>query len=217
MPKNNALLKMKSLGTLLKEARAKRAITQTQATKKIGIEQSYLSKLESDQAWASLQVLTRICKVYGIDVKTLLGQVDNDSLRGNLQYQGFLQREAEQKRRFHFAALSIAGIICAAVFVAFIAIEQSSAPAVNKIHTPVTLQLEDIEGKAAINLIADYGGLTIHGIDQVQGNIAFLRCDNEPWDVSLAKVANTLGFRVEITGAEVELKPITKLVGANDS
>jgi len=87
---------MESLGKHLKILRAARSLTQTEAAQRIGIEQSYLSKLESEQAWASLEILKRVCRVYKIDLKALLSQVDQESLRGNLQYQGFLQRESQR-------------------------------------------------------------------------------------------------------------------------
>jgi len=62
---------MESLGKHLKILRAARSLTQTEAAQRIGIEQSYLSKLESEQAWASLEILKRVCRVYKIDLKAL--------------------------------------------------------------------------------------------------------------------------------------------------
>ena len=204
---------MESLGKLLKDIRAKRSLTQTQAAEAIGIEQSYLSKLESDQAWASLEVLRRICKQYNIDVKTLLGQVDQDSLRGNLQYQGFLQRNAEQSRRAWGIAAAL--IVISTVTIWFVLDVKPSSSVVNLTHTPVSLTLEQVSGRDVLKMIADYGGLTIMGINKVEGEISYLQIKNKPWDIALATVAAELGYRIEISGAVVELIPVKKLFRAD--
>ena len=203
---------MDSLGKILKDIRAKHTMTQSLAAQKIGIEQSYLSKLESDQAWASLDILTRVCKVYKTDVKTLLGQVDQDSLRGNLQYQGFLLRRAEQGRRtWNFAGVLLS-ITCA--FAISIILNREPSSVVELVHTPLSMEIVDLGGKETLQLVADYGGLIIKGIEDVDGQIEHLLLKNKPWDIALAEVANELGYRVEIRGAYVELIPVTKLIKA---
>ena len=202
---------MESLGRVLKQKRAARGITQTIAARESGIEQSYLSKLESDQAWASLEVLQRICRTYRTDVRTLLGQVDQDSLRGNLQYQGFLQRQEDRIRRTWISASAISVVACA-MFLAITLAPERSPPNLPH-HTPVSLQLEGIEGRTALGMIADYGGLTIKGLDSVEGRIDYLEAREQPWDVCLAMVAAALGYRVEITGSVVDLIPIPEISG----
>lgn len=55
----------------LRHLRHKLGWTQGHAAQQIGIQQSYLSKLENGQALPSFEVLTAISKAYGCDLKTL--------------------------------------------------------------------------------------------------------------------------------------------------
>ena len=55
----------------LRHLRHKLGWTQGHAAQQIGIQQSYLSKLENGQAFPSLEVLSAISKAYGCDLKTL--------------------------------------------------------------------------------------------------------------------------------------------------
>ncbi len=202
---------METLGQSLKCLRGKHGLTQSQAAMDIGIEQSYLSKLESDQAWASLEVLKRICAVYRTDVASLLSQVDQHSLRGNLQYQGFLQRRADQKRRTWIAVAGLAMAVALGSLSLMVG-RQDSTVVASATHVPVSLKFDDIEGTAALQLAADFGNYTIEGLDQVEGRIEFLELHDQPLDAALATIARELGFRVEIRGATVELIPARQLL-----
>ena len=204
---------METLGRLLKDTRAKHSLTQTEAAEQIGIEQSYLSKLESDQAWASLEVLSRVCRVYKTDVKNLLGQVDQESLSGNFQYQGFLQRELSTKRR---AWMMTGGVlaVCLVISGAYILTLNNETKVISPTHTPISLRIDDVNGKDVLVMVAEYGDLTIDGLEQVDGKISNLDLKDEPWDIALARVALGLGFKVEITGAKVELIPIPIIFGS---
>ena len=207
---------MESLGKTLKMIRAKCSLTQTQAAEKIGIEQSYLSKLESDQAWASLEVLKRLCTVYKVDIKTLLRQIDQHSLRGNLEYQGFLQREEDRKKNVWLLFNGMVGVLCILVISFFLLNHTLYSAEPKPLHTPLSLNMKDVDGQTVLQLIADYGDLTIHEIGQVKGSIVTLKLKSEPWDTALAKVASELGYRVEITGREVYLTPIKNLHGTEN-
>ncbi len=200
---------MESLGQALKQKRAINALTQTRAAEMVGIEQSYLSKLESDQAWASLEVLERLCGIYRTDTASLLREVDSKSLRGNLHYQGFLQRHARRTRRWQ-AGLSAAALVLAGAGLVGIYLAALKPDAV---HTPVSVKLVDVDGKDVLTMIAAYGGLTINGLDKVDGKVDYLESRDQPWDQTLAQVAGALGYRVEITGAKVDLIPLGESSG----
>lgn len=77
----------------LRQLRLKRGLTQGHAAKAIGIQQSYLSKLENDQAIASMEILQRICDVYSCQI-TDIAQIKQHQIKTpvyttKLSYFGF--------------------------------------------------------------------------------------------------------------------------------
>ncbi|MGI9325517.1 MAG: helix-turn-helix domain-containing protein [Pseudomonadales bacterium] len=64
------------LGDKLRTHREKRQWTQPKAAEVIGIEQSYLSKLENDHSIPSLEVFRRIVDAYETDVGELMDGID---------------------------------------------------------------------------------------------------------------------------------------------
>lgn len=199
---------MDSLGTKIRHLRAAQSISQVEAAKKIGIEQSYLSKLESDQAWASVDVLRRICKTYRTDINSLLRQVDQRSLRGNLEYQGLLLRSEARRKKAWILASFFSFLTCILALSILHYREQSE---VQVVHTTISIKLEQVNGKDVLEMIAELAGLTIDGVDEVRGQVTFLHLKNEPRDSALAHVANELGYRIEILGSQVKLIPTPKI------
>lgn len=65
-----------TLGERLKQLRADKQWTQPQAAEAIGIEQSYLSKLENDKSLPSAEILTDILNAFSLTVRQLLEGVD---------------------------------------------------------------------------------------------------------------------------------------------
>ena len=65
-----------NFGEKLKQLRAERNLTQPQLAQAIGIEQSYLSKLENDKSVPSADIFQAILKAFSIDVATFLEGVD---------------------------------------------------------------------------------------------------------------------------------------------
>ncbi|WP_338591984.1 helix-turn-helix transcriptional regulator [Shewanella khirikhana] len=61
-----------SLGLKIKDFRQTAGMSQPQLAEAIGIEQSYLSKLENDKSLPSADVLSRLLSAMGIDLETLL-------------------------------------------------------------------------------------------------------------------------------------------------
>ncbi len=64
------------LGDKLRTLRELQGWTQPQAAENIGIEQSYLSKLENDRSVPSLEVFRRILTSYGTNVVEIMDDID---------------------------------------------------------------------------------------------------------------------------------------------
>ena len=67
-------------GDYLKQKREERGWTQPDAAAKAGIEQSYLSKLETGKSYPSEDVFGRLTEAYGIDMDSLLNTVSSREL-----------------------------------------------------------------------------------------------------------------------------------------
>jgi transcriptional regulator with XRE-family HTH domain len=74
-----------NFGEKLKQLRAERNLTQPQLAQAIGIEQSYLSKLENDKSIPSADIFQSILKAFGIDVATFLDGVDEKQVHRDLR------------------------------------------------------------------------------------------------------------------------------------
>lgn len=74
-----------NFGEKLKQLRAERNLTQPQLAQAIGIEQSYLSKLENDKSIPSADIFQSILKAFGIDVATCLEGVDEKQVHRDLR------------------------------------------------------------------------------------------------------------------------------------
>ena len=74
-----------NFGEKLKQLRAERNLTQPQLAQAIGIEQSYLSKLENDKSIPSAEIFQSILKAFSIDVATFLDGVDEKQVYRDLR------------------------------------------------------------------------------------------------------------------------------------
>lgn len=72
-------------GEKVRQLRTERGLTQPQLAQAIGIEQSYLSKLENDKSVPSADIFQAILKAFSIDVATLLAGVDEKQIRSDLR------------------------------------------------------------------------------------------------------------------------------------
>ena len=94
-----------NFGEKLKQLRQERAWSQPELADAIGIEQSYLSKLENDKSAPSPDMLNRILEAFDIDIDTLLEGMDESEIRNHLRsiplVSGHLlaQKENAQRRR----------------------------------------------------------------------------------------------------------------------
>lgn len=104
-----------NFGTRLKQIRTDKNLTQPQFAELIGIEQSYLSKLENDKSQPSAEMFGNIIKALGMAPEVFLGGLDQDtqaSLRHIPQVSQF--REGVTIRRVHHARRYIFGAAAAA-------------------------------------------------------------------------------------------------------
>jgi transcriptional regulator with XRE-family HTH domain len=74
-----------NFGEKLKQLRAERNLTQPQLAQAIGIEQSYLSKLENDKSIPSADIFQSILKAFGLDVAAFLEGVDEKQVHRDLR------------------------------------------------------------------------------------------------------------------------------------
>jgi len=74
-----------NFGERIKQLRTERNMTQPQLAQAIGIEQSYLSKLENDKSVPSPDIFQAILRAFNLQVETLLAGVDDNIVRGELK------------------------------------------------------------------------------------------------------------------------------------
>jgi len=74
-----------NFGEKVRQLRAERNLTQPQLAQLIGIEQSYLSKLENDKSVPSADIFQSILKAFSIDVATFLEGVDEKQVYRDLR------------------------------------------------------------------------------------------------------------------------------------
>lgn len=75
-----------NFGEKLKQVRAERGQTQPQFAEAIGIEQSYLSKLENDKSVPSAEMFSTIMSGLGMDPATFLKDLDKEALDNTLRH-----------------------------------------------------------------------------------------------------------------------------------
>lgn len=97
-----------NFGEKLKQIRTEKNMTQPQTAEAIGIEQSYLSKLENDKSVPSAEMFEAIIKNLELDVKEFLADIDHKILHGAMRQipevanfiQGVKQRDVHSFKRW---------------------------------------------------------------------------------------------------------------------
>jgi transcriptional regulator with XRE-family HTH domain len=74
-----------NFGERIKQLRTERSMTQPQLAEAIGIEQSYLSKLENDKSVPSPDIFQAIMRAFNLQAEALLAGVDDNIVRGELK------------------------------------------------------------------------------------------------------------------------------------
>ncbi|WP_160154640.1 helix-turn-helix domain-containing protein [Microbulbifer sp. ALW1] len=205
---------MESLGKRLKLIRARLRWSQTESARKMAIEQSYLSKLENDQALPSADTLENICRVYGVDVQQLLVGLE-EQLRRKPELQVLQQSTGSVPDGKRWSSMPVR--LALSLVIVFVFIGLGIAIALGPVagrevpgpeHEMLSMKLEQVNGREVIEMFAEFGGLQVRGMDLVQGDIDRLQIDQVPWDVALAQVAEKLGLRAKISGGYVTLIPL---------
>jgi len=74
-----------NVGERIRQLRSDRNLTQPQLAQAIGIEQSYLSKLENDKSVPSADIFQAVLRAFSIDVASFLEGVDQKIVHGDLR------------------------------------------------------------------------------------------------------------------------------------
>jgi transcriptional regulator with XRE-family HTH domain len=92
-----------NVGERIRQLRSERNLTQPQLAQAIGIEQSYLSKLENDKSVPSADIFQAVLKAFAIDVGSFLKGVDAKIVHGDLRQIPEVANllNADNKRRVH--------------------------------------------------------------------------------------------------------------------
>lgn len=110
-----------TLGKKLKFLRAEHDLSQPELAEKIGIEQSYLSKLENDKSIPSNEIFNQILQAFNLDLSTFLRDFESGANLDNLKkipdvQQYFVnQQKAKQSNQRSFLYMSSLLIVLAAV------------------------------------------------------------------------------------------------------
>ncbi len=116
-----------NFGQLLKHLRQQRELTQPDLAEQIGIEQSYLSKLENDKACPSADIFQRVLEVLQVSLEEMLAQLSPKAIRNQLkgvpQVQEHIQAVVKQNIQSRKRWLLMSAIACV---IALVAIASSS-------------------------------------------------------------------------------------------
>ena len=103
-------------GERLKQLRQSKDWSQPALAQAIGIEQSYLSKLENGKSEPSPDMLNRILAAFDIDIETLLQGMDEAEIHNHLRtiphVTGHLQAQKEVMRRKRNRWVITSGLLC---------------------------------------------------------------------------------------------------------
>jgi transcriptional regulator with XRE-family HTH domain len=101
-----------NFGEKLKQIRTEKNLTQPQFAEAIGIEQSYLSKLENDKSQPSADMFSTIVKALQLAPKELLADIDRTILQTSMRHipevsqflKGEVQRRLHDARKYIWSA-----------------------------------------------------------------------------------------------------------------
>ena len=86
-------------GDFIRLKREQSGWTQPEAAAKIGIEQSYLSKLENGRSIPSADVYQRVCEAYGVSSAALYAAIDDEAVAEKEDRSLFMRRTETSCRR----------------------------------------------------------------------------------------------------------------------
>ncbi len=110
-------------GDFIRDRRVQLGWTQPDAAAKVGIEQSYLSKLENSRSKPSAEVFARLCEAYKIDSATVYAAIDDAAVEELLDIEEIRQLAAaaathKRSEAFFWRAFGVIALALGAALVA---------------------------------------------------------------------------------------------------
>ncbi|MBV33963.1 MAG: transcriptional regulator [Rickettsiales bacterium] len=101
-----------TLGEKLRSLRSISGWTQPELAQKLGIEQSYLSKLENDRSIPSVEIFDKLCTVYELTPDEMVKELDKDYIRQKLMHIPFIANASNNKQEIAKGKRKAAVIVC---------------------------------------------------------------------------------------------------------
>ncbi|MBD3653320.1 helix-turn-helix transcriptional regulator [Kangiella sp.] len=101
-----------TLGEKLRALRSTSGWTQPEFARKLGIEQSYLSKLENDKSIPSTEMFDKLCTAYEVTPDEMLKDLDKDYIRKNLMHIPIIANTSNSKHEIAKGKRKAAVIVC---------------------------------------------------------------------------------------------------------
>lgn len=101
-----------TLGEKLRSLRSISGWTQPELAQKLGIEQSYLSKLENDRSIPSVEIFDKLCTVYEITPDDMTKDLDKDYVRQKLMHIPIIANATNSKHETAKGKRKAAVIVC---------------------------------------------------------------------------------------------------------
>lgn len=124
-----------TLGEKLRALRSTSGWTQPEFARKLGIEQSYLSKLENDKSIPSTEMFDKLCTAYEVTPDEMLKGLNSDYIRKNLMHIPIIANSTNNKHEVSKGKRKAAVIVCSTfilVAVLFLFIAQLELLSSNK-------------------------------------------------------------------------------------
>ena len=101
-----------TLGEKLRSLRSTSGWTQPEFAQKLGIEQSYLSKLENDRSIPSVEIFDKLCTAYEITPDDMTKDLDKDYVRQKLMHIPIIANATTSKHEIAKGKRKAAVIVC---------------------------------------------------------------------------------------------------------
>lgn len=101
-----------TLGEKLRSLRSTSGWTQPEFAQKLGIEQSYLSKLENDRSIPSVEIFDKLCTAYEVTPDEMIKDLDKDYVRQKLMHIPIIANAANNKHDIAKGKRKAAVILC---------------------------------------------------------------------------------------------------------
>lgn len=101
-----------TLGEKLRALRSTSGWTQPEFARKLGIEQSYLSKLENDKSIPSIEMFDKLCTAYEVTPDEMTRDLDKDYVRKNLMHIPIIANTSNNRHEVAKGKRKAAVIVC---------------------------------------------------------------------------------------------------------